>query len=826
VVAEVRATPRWRIFLSQFQDLLVWVLVAAAVVSGAVLGDAVDAAVIVAIVVLNAVIGYTQEARAEEALAALKKLAAPTAELVRSGERRQVAAEEVVPGDLLVLEAGDRVAADARVIEAFHLSVDESALTGESFPVEKGVDPVDPAAVVADRLCMVHTGTVVVAGRGRAVVTATGARTEMGRIAAMLVADEPPTPLEVQLSSVGRRIALLAGVAAVVVFAVGLAGGGNVERLFLVAVALAVAAIPEGLPAVSTITLARGVREMAERNAIVRRLPAVEALGAAQVICTDKTGTLTRNQMRVQAVAYAGEPELSPDGPVEGPLASFARVVALCSDVAPTRDGLSGDPTEVALLSSVHPGLIDAEVVRRAHPRVDEVAFDSERKRMATLHVMDGRFLLAVKGAPEVVLGRCDRMETAAGVRPFDPAARQGALRRAAEMAGRGLRTLAVAYRMLDRQPADLAAEEVGLVFVAVVGMSDDIRPEARSALESARTAGIQVVMVTGDHPVTARAVAESLGMLEGREVIEGGALEAIDAADLTGQVERIGVFARIDPAHKVKIVRAWQRRGAIVAMTGDGVNDAPALRMADIGVAMGSGTDVAKDSADVILADDHFATIVAAVQRGRAIFDNLGKVVSFLLAANVSEILVMLAGFLLFGREPLVAVQLLWVNLVTDGLPALALGVDPPAPDLMRRPPERSRSLLSLRRQGRLGVHAFLLALGPLGVLAWGSQAADLPWAETRTLAFTALVLVQLLYALAVRTSERSVWRTPLGNRSLVGAIAVSALLQLVVVVSPFGNRLFETVPLDLAGWGVVVVAGVLSLAAVDAVDRLAPKG
>ncbi len=806
-VLDGRSRPSaWKVLGRQFTSVLVWVLLGAAFVGGVVLGDVLEAIAILAIVVINGVIGFVQEWRAEDAMEALQKLAAPTVRVTRDGKAVTIAAADLVPGDVMVLEAGDRLAADARVIEAMALSVDESALTGESFPVEKVTVPAPSDSMVGDRTSMVFGGTNVGAGRGRAIVTGTGRRTEMGRIAGMLTEDEPPTPLQRELASIGRRVTLLAGVAAVVVLVVGLASGGTLQSLFLVAVALAVAAIPEGLPAVTTITLARGVRSMAERHAIVRSLPAVEALGAAQVICTDKTGTLTRNRMVVQAMAHTdgGDAELR-----------LRRALALCSDVRHGDAGLVGDPTEVALAEWVGPEL---EALRGAHPRVAEIAFDSDRKRMVTIHRYGDRWLVAVKGAPEAVAPLAASYAGAEGDLPLDDAGRELRLEEVVTLARGGLRTIAVAEGVVDGLPEHLEDAERGLTWLGVAGMADETRPEAQESISTCRTAGIDVVMLTGDHLVTASAVADEIGLLQGRSVVDHGQLAAMDDDELASRIETIGAFARVEPVDKVRIVKAWQKTGRLVSMTGDGVNDAPALRMADIGVAMGSGTDVAKDASDVVLADDNFATIVAAVERGRAIFANLRKVTYFLLAANLSEITVMVAGFLLFASygEPLVAVQLLWVNLVTDGLPALALGLDPPARDIMKRPPDLDRNILGLAHQGRLVWQGAVLACGPLA-LFWYGVATGMDWPTSRSMAFTGLVAVQLVHALTVRAQGASVFRTRLGNPWLVWSLAASFGVHAVAISTSVGQRLLDTTPFPGEAWAAIAAAAILPALVID---------
>ena len=801
---------RIRRLADQFKSVLIWLLIVAAAISGVMLGEWIEAGVILAIVAVNATLGYRQESKAEEALDALRALSAPHTRVVRAGVEHVIPTREVVPGDVVLLEAGDLVPADLRVVDTIDLRVDESPLTGESLPVSKTTEPVAPTAGLADRISMVHAGTTVVGGRGRGVVTSTGADTQVGGIAGLLADEEPPTPLEAELERLGWRLSVLAVVVGAVIFALGLAQNRPLESMFLLAVALAVAAIPEGLPAIVTLTLARGVRRMADQNAIVRRLPAVEALGAATVICTDKTGTLTRNEIRVQETDVAGLHLIELDSHADDRrIGWYLRIAVLCNDARHADGGWQGDPTEVALLSSAET-LADVADLRIRHPRLGEAAFDSSRKRMSTVHDdADGPFL-AVKGAPEEIIDRCTEFEDRDGPHPLGSARARSALDAAAEMASRGLRTLALAYRPLAGVPADVGTAETDLVLVAVVGMRDELRPEARAAVEEAESAGITVVMITGDHEVTAAAIGRELGWAESRDVMTGRRLSEMAGEDLANEVEAHGTYARVDPADKVKIVRAWQSRGEIVAMTGDGVNDAPALRIADIGVAMGSGTDVARQASDIVLADDNFATIVSAVREGRTIFANLRKVVSFLVAANISEVMVVLFGFLLWGGlgEPLLATQLLWVNLVTDGLPALALGLDPADPDVMRRRFIRG-SVLGARRQVRLLVTGLLLALPILGVFAYG-VATGLPWEAVRTAGFTALVLTQLGYVYALKVGEAG-WKAGLvGNRPLAWAVAGSVLLQLLVVVTPVGHLLFDTVNLSSESWTAAFVAGI----------------
>jgi len=824
-----RGPSKWRILLSQFTDMLIFVLLIAAVVSGALLQEWIDAGVILAIVLLNAVIGYTQEVRAEDALARLKEMAAPTALVVRDGQELDIPAADVIPGDLLVLEAGDKVAADARLVTVVHLQAEEGTLTGESLPVSKSLkaDPVE--ASTGDRRSMVFAGTVVAAGRGQAVVTATGPSTQMGKIAELLESEDQPSPLSLELARVGRRIAWITLGIAVIIFMLALARDQSMETVqtaFLIAVALAVAAIPEGLPAVVTVTLARGVQAMAKSNAIVRRLPAVEALGAASVICTDKTGTLTRNQMRVQILSFADlDARPSEATGTDGRVWRYAQIAALCSDARKVDDGYIGDPTEVALLRSIDPTILRASDIRAANPRLDEVAFDSSRKMMTTLHPIGERYLIAVKGAPEVILGRCASYEQSDGPAPLDDRRRDSAIETAEGFAARGLRTLGFAYRLVDERPPDLANVEHDLVFVSLAAMSDELRPETRGAIEDASAAGVRVVMVTGDHLVTARAIADDLGLLEERTALSGVDLRTMSQEDLNAVVDEVAVYARVDPIDKVKIVKAWQASGRIVAMTGDGVNDAPALQAADIGVAMGTGTDVAKEAADMVLADDNFATIIRAVSEGRAIFSNLKKVVYFLLSANVSEVLVMFFGFLFFGAlgEPLLATHLLWINLVTDGLPALALGIDKPVPGLMEQSPDERRDILGVPHQLRLLWQGAFLAAGALGALIWAHYVREAEWEYVRTLVFTTLVTVQLAHIFNIRAQGTTVWKIGFGgNRVLTWGVVGSLALHLLVIYTPVGGTLFETVPIEWFDWPVIAGLTLVPFLGVDAVKRM----
>ncbi|AWB27872.1 cation-translocating P-type ATPase [Halococcoides cellulosivorans] len=786
------------ILIAQFDSTLIWVLVAAAILS-AVAGHAIDAVLILVIVVANGVFGFVQDYRAEASLDALREMAAPTARVRRDGSTVERAAPDLVPGDVITLQSGDVVPADARVIAATGLEVDEATLTGESVPVGKAADPVAPATPLADQTSMVHKGTSVTRGSGVAVVTGTGMDTAVGSIATELSrTEETDTPLQVELDRLGRRLGMgVIGLAVLVVPLLYVRGTGLVETL-LTAVSLAVAAVPEGLPAVVTLTLALGVRKMADENALVRRLPAVEALGSVDTVCTDKTGTLTAGRMTA-ARAWIDDESIDLDGDgagsvpdAEDRLNQLFEAAVLCSDATAE----AGDPTEQALVEAAADRGIDAAALRERRPLTDEVPFSSERKWMGTAHDDWGY----VKGAPEVVVELCDRVATADGSVPIDD--RRAAIEdRVAAFGDDALRTLAVA-RTSDPETLDAGLELLGLV-----GMIDPAREEVADAISATHRAGIDVVMITGDNRRTASAIAETVG-IEG-EVMEGAEIEALSDAELESRVESVRVFARTTPTHKVRILRAFQATGHTVAMTGDGVNDAPALKNADVGVAMGErGTDVAKQSSDVILLDDNYATIERAIERGRAIFDNVWKFVAYLLSANVAEVaIVFLAS--LGGYLVLPAVQLLWINLLTDGLPALALGADPQSGDVMDRPPrDPDRGIVGsgmLTLIAGLGVVSVVLMLG---LLAYTLDGAAEMTAYAMTMVFTGFVVLEFEKLFVVRWLRE----TPmLSNRWLAAAIGVSLTAQLAVLYTPL-TAFFGTVPLALADWA--LLGAILALA------------
>ncbi|WP_224982210.1 cation-translocating P-type ATPase [Geomonas agri] len=817
----------WPVFFRQFKNVLIVILFIAAFLS-ALLAHAVEAVTIAVIVVFAALLGFWQEYRAERALEALRRMAAPDAAVLRGGTEVTVPARDLVPGDLLLLRPGDRVAADVRLTEAFNLQLDEAALTGESLPVDKKAALIfHEDTPLAERGNMVYAGTVVSYGRGAGIVVATAMHTEFGGIARMITGIETSrTPLQENLDRVGNLLARAALVAVGVIVVAGLLRGEAFVEMLLFGIALGVAAVPEALPAVVTISLALGVQRMVKRHALMRRLAAVETLGSTTVICSDKTGTLTRDEMTVRRLycanqwyelsgaGYAPEGDFSAQGRVELPsvaLVELLRVGVLACDArvvwdeAAGRWTAQGDPTEAALVvAAAKAGLSQAELAAR-YSRLDEIPFSSERKRMTTLHAEGPALVACAKGAPEVILSACVTQLTVEGERPLDQASLEEIAKAAAEMATGALRVLAIA----SKHDTDRAEAESGMTFLGLVGMIDPPRPEARAAIVVCREAGIRPVMITGDHPVTAAAVARELGLLDQGCVITGAELERMDDATLERQVGDIRVYARVSPAHKLRVVAALQKQGEVVAMTGDGVNDAPALKKADIGIAMGiTGTAVSKEAAAMTLTDDNFASIVAAVEEGRAIFDNIKKYLMYLLASNTGEIGLMMGAMLAGLPLPLGAVQILYVNLATDGLPALALAVDPAEPGLMRRPPrDASRGIFRRTVVTLILVGGAWSALVNLALFAW-ARASGCSDAEAMTVTFVSLVLIQFFNAYSFRSDRDSIFRRPFANRWLNRAVLWEICLLLVVVYLPAMHRPFGTFSLTLPDWGLIILA------------------
>lgn len=841
------------LLLSQFTSVIIWVLIGAAVISGW-LEDWIDAAAILAIVLLNGLLGFIQEYRAEQSLAALKRLSMATAKVLRNGTVRSIPARELVPGDLVLVEAGDQVPADIRLTYVAGFQTQEASLTGESTPVQKSSEGLAGKDVpLAERANMVFMGTVAVSGKARGLVVETGMRTELGRIAAMIQtaaeAERTATPLQRRLEQFGYTLLWLALGVVAVVFLLGELRGEPPVAMFLTAVSLAVAAVPEGLPAIVTITLALGVTRMVKRQALIRKLPAVETLGSATVICSDKTGTLTKNEMTVtrlfmdgQVFEVTGE-GYQPDGdikPVEAVAAwagerhgsgstepppgirELLTASALCNGATlQQEDGtwrVLGDPTEGALLvAAAKMNLWKDELESRCR-FIGEVPFDPQRKMMTVVRQAGSEVTAYVKGAPDVLLSRCTDLMTLDGKRePLTDEVRQRILRANDAFARDALRVLAMAERPGLEMPPALRSDalERDLLFLGLAAMKDPLRPEAKVAVQVCREAGIRTVMITGDHKDTAVAIARDLGILDGdRAALSGVELDRLSDEQLGARIERVGVYARVSAEHKLRIVKAWRSRGAVVAMTGDGVNDAPAIKEADIGVAMGiTGTDVTKEASDMVVMDDNFASIAAAVEEGRGIFDNIRKTIHFLLSCNVSEVLVMLFATLIGLPLPLLPIQILWMNLVTDGFPALALAVDPKAPGLMRQPPRRPDDrLLDRGRLLAIGGQGLMMAVIALGAFAYCLYGLGQNLEQARTVAFTVMVLVQLVHAFNCRSADHSLFRLGVTtNPQLLLAFGLSLGAQLGILLVPAAASLFKAGPLPLADWGLIALLGLL---------------
>ncbi len=851
---EITAASRvsaWSILIEQFKNVLVLILLIATGLS-ALLGHGVEAIVITVIVLFAVLLGFVQEYRAERAIEALRQLAAPTATVLRSGEEQTVPARDLVPGDVILLRAGDKIPADGRVIESINLQVEEAALTGESMPVEKHAAPIAGSDLaVGDRKNMVYAGTAATYGRGRAVVVSTGMHTEFGKIAQLLqTVESGKTPLQQNLDRVGHSLARAAFVVVLIIVALGLLRGQPFLEMLIFGIALAVAVVPEALPAVVTISLAIGVQRMVKRHALIRRLPAVETLGSVSVICSDKTGTLTRDEMTARKVYVAGqmwdvsgagyEPrgEFSLNGQAAAPsqplmallraavLASDARLVNQSEHGEPGAIGewrVKGDPTEGALIVAAAKAGLDKPELDRHYPRVNEIPFTSETKRMTTLHRAASGVIAYSKGAPEVILDSCARQLTEAGAVPLDAAGKEAILNTARQMASAALRVLAVA----SKDDAALETAECEMTFLGLVGMIDPPRLEAKEAIRTCEEAGIKPVMITGDHPVTAQAVARELGLLKRGRVVTGAQLEAMSEAEFEREVEHIEVYARVSPAHKLRVVTALQGKGHLVAMTGDGVNDAPALKKADIGIAMGiTGTDVTKEAADMTLTDDNFASIVAAVEEGRGVFDNIKKYLMYLLSSNIGEIGLMAGASLLGLPLPLTAVQILYINLATDGLPALALSVDPPEPDLMRRPPRNPRTGIFTRPVVTLmTIGGLWSTLVNLSLFVWASNSGRTV-AQAMTMTFVSLVLIQFFKAFNYRSDRHSVLRRPFANKWLNLAIVWELILLSLIVYAPFLQQPFSTFSLPVEDWLIVVAAAFTVVPVLEIAKAMVRRG
>lgn len=820
-------------FLSQFKDFMVLILLIAsgisfvtAFVSGD--GDFIDPIMILIIVILNAVVGTVQECRAEKAIDALKKLSAPHTKVIRNGKLITVLSDELVRGDIISFESGDLICADCRIIESSSLKAEESALTGESVPSDKHFDNILPKDTpIADRNNMLFSSTFITSGHGKAIVVETGMDTQVGKIAEMIDSEETPdTPLQKSLAKTGRILGISALIICVVIFILGLIQKVQPLEMFMISISLAVAAIPEGLPAVVTIVLALGVRKMALHRAIIRHLPAVETLGSASVICSDKTGTLTQNKMTVVNVS-------SPSGTVNANSSDgifILSLASLCNNSVFSENKntfkAEGDPTETAIVTACANAGKYKNTLDREFPRVHEIPFSSKSKRMTTVHKLNtGGYRVITKGACDVLLSLCTHSRTGTNISAANKSRITSINNSLAQQA---MRVIAVAYKDCPTMPKENELES-NLIFCGLIGMTDPPRPQAKSAVAMCRKAGIHTVMITGDHIITARAVAKEIGIYkDGDKAITGNELDMIPQNELERDIYKYTVFARVSPEHKVRIVKAFQSRGAVTAMTGDGVNDAPALRCADIGCAMGiNGTDVAKNSADMILTDDNFSTIVEAVEQGRGIFENIRKTVHFLLSSNIGEILTVLCAFLCRLPSPLLAIQLLWVNLVTDSLPALALGVEPSDPDIMKKPSDTKKSIFS----GGAGRNIIIEGcfIGALAFLAFTIGRVFFDTSNEpvigRTMTFAVLSISQLVHSFNLK-SEHSIFKTGIfGNAKLVFAFIIGLVMQISVISIPFLAEIFKAVPLNSLQWLIVAVLSIVPLFVVEIEKRFLHK-
>jgi Ca2+-transporting ATPase len=842
------------IFLEQFKDFIIWVLIGAALVSG-FLQEWVDAIAIIAIVILNAILGFIQEYRAEKSLAALKKLSSPTSKVIRNGQHAVISSFELVPGDLIELEAGDNVPADSRVVWlTANFAAQEASLTGESTPVVKTTAPLKEKDVpLADRANMVYMGTSIASGKARAIVVETGMQTELGKIAGMIQGiTRDTTPLQKKLEQFGKWIVYLCFVLVGLVFALGVLRGGKLLDMFLTAVSLAVAAIPEGLPAVVTIALALGVQRMVARHALIRKLPSVETLGCATVICSDKTGTLTKNEMTVQAVyadgklfkisgiGYEPKGEFSLDGksinPADYPTLNKTLLCGtLCNGAQIVSNGNSfkivGDPTEAAILTAAAKADIWKEKAEKDWQFVTEIPFDSERKKMTIIRQNAGKRIAFVKGAPDILLDDCTSIELAGSTRNLTEKDVENILSANNQLANDAMRVLGLAYKELDSALMDYQAEvvEKELTFVGLAAMIDPPREEVKKAIQDCKTASIRTVMITGDHKNTAVAIARDLGFFEADSVaLTGEELDKLTDERLAEQVRKGTVYARVSPEHKLRIVRALRHQNEVVAMTGDGVNDAPAVKEADIGVAMGiTGTDVTKEVSDMIVTDDNFASIVAAVEEGRGIYDNIKKFIHYLLSCNTGEILVMFVSSLIGWPVPLLPIQILWVNLVTDGLPALALGVDPTNPNVMKRPPRPPKEpVITKQRAFLMLAQGTFIALCSLIAFSFVMFVEKEGLPRARTAAFVVLACSQLFHAFNCRSQTESLFRIGVfTNTKLILANGLSFLLQMMVVYVPFCQTIFKTEPLMVFDWCMIIAISSLPLWAMELIKATNKK-
>ena len=871
----------FKIFISQFNDFMIWILIAAAFISGVLIREVADAIVILVILVINSVLGFVQEYRAEKALQALKELASPSALVIRAGREKSIYSKNLVPGDIIKISAGDLVPADCRIIKQVNLQANESILTGESEPVAKTTAIIEKENIpLGDKKNLLFSGTTIVKGRCTSVVTGTGQYTEIGKIASMVQEEEDMTPLQIELKTVSKRIGIICIAISAIVFASGILKGNSVAQMLLVAVALAVAAIPEGLPAIVTVALALGVQRMAKNNAIVRRLSSVETLGGVSVICTDKTGTLTENKMMVRKIYTGLDPVSKYDDYIEkyGKTCNssdgnngkdiFPSPVKLDSDPAlkllldnavlcndayyldKEQCEIAGDPTEAALIDLADAYSLDKDDMEDQYRRVMEEPFDSTRKMMTTINKtragdsIGHDHTLFSKGAPEIIMEKCTKIIKDGQIKNMSDSDRDRIMEINSLLAGKAMRNLAFAFKYLDMLPAadSISKEEKDLVYLGMVGMIDPPRPEVYDAIAKCKKANIKVIMVTGDHKITAAAIGAELGLLDfGGKVIDGIEFDNMPESELEEQIEGIRIFARVSPSNKVDIVDALKKKQHIVAMTGDGINDAPSLKKADIGIAMGIvGTDVSKESSDMILIDDNFATIVKAIRQGRVIYDNLKKFILFLLSCNISEVLIMFVSivigdyifYLITGQRgflyiPLLPVQILWMNLITDGLPAMALGIDPPEKNIMeRKATKKKEPILSSRRLLLVGWQGLVMTLGALFIYFSAPILFSDQTHISQTMVFTTLVITQLLHTYNFRFEDRGIFRKDiLGNKYLNLAVIVSVLLHVAIIYVPWFQDIFETTSLSLENWLLIAASSIVPVLVINLINEVIYK-
>ncbi len=808
-------------FIKQFNDFMIIILLIAAVISAVVAkiegsGDYIDSIIIVAIVVLNSIMGLVQEAKAEKSLEALQKMSAPVTKVRRDGRTLTVKGTDVVPGDIVILEAGNFVPADCRLINSYNLKVEESSLTGETVPVLKEASVLlTENTALGDTVNMAFATTIVVNGHAEGIVTETGMNTKVGKIAKMIITNETPeTPIQKKLGEVGKTLGMGCLMICAIIFVLGFLKKIEPIEMFMTSVGLAVAAIPEGLPAIVTIMLSIGVTKMAKKNSIIRKLPAVETLGSSSVICSDKTGTLTQNKMQITKI-------MDTKGEALNDTSDFIlELGTMCTDVEIEGNEAIGEATEVAIASCAMEHHKNKQELYAKMKRVGEIPFDSDRKMMTTIHQVNGKYRIITKGAPDVLLKRCTKCYENGNIVPLDTSKMANIEKYNNQMAENALRVIAVGYYDIDKLPNTIDSKEIEnhLIFVGLMGMIDPPREGVKEAVATCRRAGIKTVMITGDHIATAKAIAKDLGILRGNSyAVTGAELDEISQKQLERDIMNYSVFARVTPEHKVRIVKAFQSTGAVVAMTGDGVNDAPALKNADIGIAMGkNGTDVAKNASDMILTDDNFVTIVEAVKQGRNIFENIKKAVHFLLATNIGEIVTIFIGLLLGIKSPLLAIQLLWVNLVTDSLPAIALGLEPPEKDIMNKKPRDSKkSLFADGLWGKIFTEGIMLGMLTLLSFSIGSHLYSVE--VGRTMAFVSLGILELVHSFNIR-SEESIFKMGLfKNKYLIGAFALGTLLQVLVVVIPSFAEIFKLVPLAEEQWLYTVGISIIPIAVME---------